>query len=35
MSNHAWSCCMNENKTSKGCCKKIEKIPIFNYDIIM
>ena len=32
---HAWSCCMNENKTSKGCCKKIEKIPIFNYDIIM
>ena len=31
---HAWSCCMNENKTSKGCCKKIEKKPIFNYDII-
>ena len=32
---HAWSCCMNEKKLSKGCCKKIEKIPIFNYDIIM
>jgi hypothetical protein len=32
---HAWSCCMNDNKTSKGCCKKVEKIPIFNYDIIM
>ena len=22
-------------KTSKGCCKKIEKIQIFNYDIIV
>ena len=32
---HAWSCCMNEKKTSQGCCKKIEKIPIFNYDIIV
>ena len=32
---HAWSCCMNEDKTSKGCCKKIEKVPTFNYDIIM
>ena len=32
---HAWSCCMNQNKTSKGCSKKIEKIPIFNYDIII
>ena len=32
---HAWSCCMNDKKTSKGCCKKIEKIPVFNYDIIM
>ena len=32
---HAWSCCMNEYKTSKGCCKKVERIPIFNYDIIM
>ena len=32
---HAWSCCMNENKSSKGCSKKIEKIPIFNYDIIL
>ena len=32
---HAWSCCMNENKVSKGCCKRIEKIPLFNYDIIM
>ena len=27
---HAWSCCMNDKKTSKGCCKKIEKIPVFN-----
>ena len=32
---HAWSCCMNDKKTSKGCCKKIEKIQIFNYDIIV
>ena len=32
---HAWSCCMNENKFSKGCSKKTEKIPIFNYDIII
>ena len=32
---HAWSCCMNENKFSKGCSKKTEKIPVFNYDIII
>ena len=32
---HAWSCCMNEKKTSQGCSKIIEKIPIFNYYIIM
>ena len=32
---HAWSCCMNENKNSKGCSKKIEKKEIFNYDIII
>ena len=32
---HAWSCCMNENKSSKGCSKKTEKIPVFNYDIII
>ena len=31
---HAWSCCMNEDKKSKGCCKKIERIPHYNYDII-
>ena len=29
---HAWSCCMNDDKKSKGCCKKIERIPFFNYD---
>ena len=32
---HAWSCCMNDDKKSKGCCKKTEKVPYFNYDIIV
>ena len=32
---HAWSCCMNEIKSSKGCCQKKERIQIFNYDIIV
>ena len=31
---HAWSCCMNDDKKSRGCCKKIVRIPYFNYDII-
>jgi len=32
---HAWSCCMNDDKRAKGCCKKIERIPHYNYDIII
>ena len=31
---HAWSCCMNDDKKSRGCCKRTERIPYFNYDII-
>ena len=31
---HAWSCCMNDDLKAKGCCKKTERIPYFNYDII-
>ena len=31
---HAWSCCMNDDKKSKGCCRKTERKPFFNYDII-
>ena len=29
---YAWSCCLNENKFSKGCSKKVEKVLNFNYD---
>ena len=29
---HAWSCCMNDNKNAKGCCKRVERIPFFNYE---
>ena len=29
---YAWSCCLNENKFSKGCAKKVEKVLNFNYD---
>ena len=28
---NAWSCCLNEDKLSKGCCKKSEKILNFLY----
>ena len=28
---NAWSCCLNENKMSKGCCKKTEKVLNFLY----
>ena len=28
---NAWSCCLNENKLSKGCCKKTEKVLNFMY----
>ena len=28
---NAWSCCLNEDKLSKGCCKKYEKILNFLY----
>ena len=30
---NAWSCCLNEDKLSKGCCKKYERILNFLYDI--
>ena len=30
---NAWSCCLNEDKLSKGCCKKYEKILNFLYNI--
>ena len=29
---YAWSCCLNENKFSKGCSKKVEKVLNFNYN---
>ena len=29
---HAWSCCMNDDKNAKGCCKRVERIPFFNYE---
>ena len=29
---YAWSCCLNQNKFSKGCSKKVEKVLNFNYD---
>ena len=32
---HAWSCCMNEYKFAKGCCKKKERIVSVNYDSIV
>ena len=28
---NAWSCCLNEDKLSKGCCKKYEKVLNFLY----
>ena len=28
---NAWSCCLDENKLSKGCCKKKEKVLNFLY----
>lgn len=31
---HAWSCCINDDIKAKGCCKKVKRIPLFNYDII-
>lgn len=31
---HAWSCCINDDIKAKGCCKKIKRIPLINYDII-
>ena len=30
---NAWSCCLNEDKLSKGCCKKYERILNFLYNI--
>ena len=30
---NAWSCCLNEDKLSKGCCKKYERILNFLYSI--
>ena len=29
---HAWSCCMNDDKNAKGCCKRVERIPFFIYE---
>ncbi len=29
---HTWSCCLNEDKFSKGCSKKVEKVLSFNYN---
>ena len=29
---HAWSCCMNDDKNAKGCCKRVERIPYFIYE---
>jgi hypothetical protein len=32
---HAWSCCMNDDKKSKGCCKRVQRQPYFNFDFMM